>query len=144
MHCERARGTGSGRADCGCYLTTGPGPGHAHFLSPDAGRHQVERAPDRLPSTHAFSPRAGLAGAARHSSGPDATLLWRRAVLDRASYLHPQFRRVLMPVNSDRMLNGSLQEFGLAVSADCNRAVHIAGELPAIDEFRGIVTSHWP
>jgi len=69
------------------------------------------------------------------SSGAARSLLRGHAILDGAPELIPQLRRILMPVYGDGMLDRRLQELTFRVGADSDRAVHLAGECTAIDEF---------
>jgi hypothetical protein len=54
--------------------------------------------------------------------------LWGHAVPDGAPELMAQLRRVLVPVHRHRMLCGRIQQFGLGIGDDGDRAVHLARE----------------
>ncbi|OMP13949.1 hypothetical protein COLO4_00569 [Corchorus olitorius] len=63
--------------------------------------------------------------------------LWRRhgrrAVLEEGLQLRPQLGRIGVLVHGNGVLHGRLQQFGIAVGADGDRAVGLAGEGAAID-----------
>lgn len=59
----------------------------------------------------------------------------RCPVLKQFLKLRTQLRRILMPVHSDCMLHGCVQQLFIRIGAHCHRAVYVAGKFPAINVF---------
>jgi hypothetical protein len=93
---------------------------------------------DGTPADAAASQAARLGAA---SAGMPSRIALRR--------LFTQLRRVLVSMHSHRMLHGRVEQLGLGVGDDGDRAVHLARKVTAVDEFAshrvlriGAATSH--
>ena len=77
----------------------------------------------------------GISVSARLASIRWQSICGRHAVVKGLSQLVAKFRRILMSVDLNRVLDGSFQKFGFGICADGHRAVQGAWKFPTVDEL---------